>query len=205
MSTIAAGGGGEVRWFIHEPNAVERQLAEQYALVESIPLLHLRGPLPLDDRHQVPAGFVTRPFEVGVDEDEWLRVNGRAFAEHPEQSDWTHAVLAQRMAEEWFDPHGFLLHEIDGRLAGFCWTKVHRTSPPTGEIFVIGVDPAHHGRGLGRALTIAGFAHLAAQGMREGMLYTLADNTPAIKLYESLGLRLAHHDTVFTGTVAAAR
>ncbi|MEY2765249.1 MAG: mycothiol synthase, partial [Actinomycetota bacterium] len=74
---------------------------------------------------------------------------------------------------------------------------------PVGEIYVIGVDPAHHGKGLGRALTIAGFWHLASRGIRRGMLYVAGDNAAAIRLYESLGMRVAHHDDVFIGAVAS--
>jgi mycothiol synthase len=70
---------------------------------------------------------------------------------------------------------------------------------------VIGVDPAHHGKGLGRALTVAGFAHLAARGLRHGMLYVAGDNKAAVSLYESLGMRTAHRDEVFVGTVPARR
>ena len=204
VERIRNNGGGSVRWFVREPRPDEQDVARLHGFVPDAPLLHMRCNLPLATEHKVPAGFTTRPFRPGVDDDEWLVVNARAFADHPEQGDWTHEVLTARLAEPWFDAAGFLLHEIGGRIAGFCWTKTHRTSPPCGEIYVIGVDPAHHGKGLGRALTIAGFSWLASQGLRNGMLYVAGDNAAAIALYESLGLRVAHRDDVFVGTVRAS-
>jgi len=165
----------------------------------------MRCDLPLAAHHHVPPGFTTRPFRPGVDDEEWLSVNARAFAGHPEQGEWTQAELAARLAEPWFDSEGFLIHEIEGRIAGYCWTKTHRSIPPYGEIYVIGVDPAHHGKGLGRALTIAGFARLSSLGLRHGVLYVAGDNAAAIGLYESLGMRTVHRDEVFAGIVPSSR
>ncbi len=92
------------------------------------------------------------------------------------------------LAEPWVDLDGFLVHERDGRLAGFCWTKVHAgTDPPLGEIFVIAIDPDLHGQGLGRALTLAGLAHLATAGLGTAMLYVEASNQAARRLYRDLG------------------
>ncbi len=217
LTEVTRNGGGTVRWFVCESTAEERSLAAAYGLRQAAPLLHMRCALPLVPVHRVPDGFSTRSFRPGVDEDEWLHVNARAFAAHPEQGDWTREVLTERMSEPWFDAEGFLIHEIGGRIAGFCWTKVHAggydhdhgTSPddnsaPVGEIYVIGVDPAHHGKGLGRALTIAGFGYLANLGLRRGMLYVAGDNAAAIRLYESLGLNVAHHDDVFIGSITPA-
>jgi mycothiol synthase len=120
-------------------------------------------------------------------------VNHRAFAWHPEQGDVTVADLRAKQREPWFDADGFLLHERDGRLAGFCWTKIHRdTDPVLGEIFVIGIDPDFRGQGLGRPLTMAGLDWLARQGVTTAMLYVEADNAPARRLYDDLGF-VRHH------------
>lgn len=153
-------------------------------------LLQLRRSLPVGEAVTIR----TRPFEPGRDEQAWLAVNNRAFAWHPDQGGKTRRDLERTMAEPWFDAAGFLLHERDGRLAGFCWTKVHRDEdPPLGEIFVIGVDPDLAGRGLGRALTVAGLDHLYRHdGTPVGMLYVEADNERAIRMYAGLGFEVHH-------------
>jgi mycothiol synthase len=153
----------------------------------------LRVPLPLADS-TLP--LPTRAFVLGADDDEFLRVNNRAFVWHPDQSNWTRDQLNERAQEPWFDAEGFLVHEINGTLAGFCWTRVHAetaTDPRLGEIFVIAVDPAFHGQGLGRSLTIAGLAFLASKSIEVGMLHVEHDNVPAKSLYRDLGF--VEHDS----------
>jgi mycothiol synthase len=119
------------------------------------------------------------------DADEVVRVNGAAFAHHPEQGAMDAANLAERMAEPWFDPAGLLVADAGEGLLGFHWTKQH--SADLGEVYVVAVDPAAQGRGLGRTLTAAGLAHLASLGVREILLYVESDNAAAIATYSRLG------------------
>lgn len=139
-----------------------------------------------------PAGVVVRGFGAG-DEAELLRVNAAAFAHHPEQGGLDASGLAERMAEPWFDPAGLVMAYEGDRLLGFHWTKRH--SDTEGEVYVVGVDPAQQGRGLGRLLTLAGLQHLAGAGVERIHLYVEADNTPAVRLYEGLGFTRSAADT----------
>ena len=188
-----------VRRWVSRPTAEDDAAAEREGLRRERDLFQMRRPLPVGESYSIDV----RPFVLGQDEDAWLAVNNRAFAAHPEQGAWEMDVLEAKMREPWFDADGFLLHERDGRLAGFCWTKIHADhDPPLGEIFVIAVDPDFAGRGLGRELVLAGLDWLARRGLTVGMLYVDSSNTPAVRLYEKLGFEIDHVDRAYVGTVS---
>jgi mycothiol synthase len=164
----------------------DAQKATAAGLVLTREVLQLRRPLPIGRSSTLPC----RIFRPETDEAEFLRVNNLAFAWHPDQSDWTHDRLAARITQPWFSPEGFLIHEKDGRMLAFCWTKVHPAhdeDPELGEIYVIGVDPAAHGRGLGTEMVLAGLDHLSSLGITTGMLHVEADNHAALQMYDRLG------------------
>jgi mycothiol synthase len=189
--------GEAVTWWSHDPVA-DRALADALGLAPHRSLLQLRRPLPLGDDVNAGRHALLRPFVVGTDEVAWLEVNNAAFDWHGEQGGWDLGTLEQREREPWFDPAGFLLHERDGRLAAFCWTKLHHElAGPVGEIYVVAVHPDFHGLGLGRSLTVAGLRHLHSVGATEGMLYVDGDNESAVGLYLSLGFQRAHTDQAY--------
>jgi mycothiol synthase len=185
-----------VTWWAHD---TDRPLAESLGLASGRRLLQMRVDLPLGVAHDP---LPTRSFVVGTDEAAWLEVNNAAFAWHDEQGAWDLHTVQQRELEPWFDPTGFRVLDLDGRMAGFCWTKVHMADerqqrPPVGEIYVVAVHPAHRGSGLGRALTIDGIDHLESVGANACILYVDADNTAAVDLYASLGFRTVHAEQAF--------
>lgn len=178
-----------VTWWAH-PDEASAAIARRLGMQPDRRLLMMMRPLPIEATTHV----ALRPFRQGADEAAWLEVNNAAFAEHAEQGGWDIATLRQRQAEPWFDASGFLLHERDGRLAAFCWVKIHPAADgeaPTGEIYVIAVHPDFHGQGLGRELTVAGLLHMSEVGARTAMLYVDAANTAAVRLYEQLGFTIA--------------
>ncbi|MEY4361878.1 MAG: acetyltransferase MshD [Actinomycetota bacterium] len=201
LDEVASCGGGHVHWWVFEPTIAHEQVAASVGLHAGRTLHQMRRSLPLslaDARDEV----TTRSFVKGQDEDDWLIVNNRAFAHHPEQGGWDIATLTSRLAQPWFDADGFRVHEAEGRLAGFCWTKIHADTEPTlGEIYVIAVDPDFAGRGLGRGLVVAGLNNMSRRGISTAMLYVDAANDAAITMYENLGFRIHRTDRAFVGDV----
>lgn len=189
---------GLLRIWSHGEHPGALRLAERFGLVRARELWRMGrdvagAELPEADP---PEDVTIRAFRPGADEADVVRVNHRAFAWHPEQGGMTEADLRVKEREDWFDPAGFLLAvDAHDRLLGFHWTKVHPDG--VGEVYVLGVDPATQGSGLGRSLTVAGLRYLRDAGCRQVMLYVEADNTPAVKVYERLGFQRWDVDVQF--------
>lgn len=193
---VAASGGGRLDWWVAQPEDADDEAAASVGMHVDRNLFQMRRTLPAGERSKV----ITRGFRVGDDDAAWVAVNNRAFAGHPEQGNWTVETLRQRRAAVWFDADGFRIHEIDGRIAAFCWTKIHpapQQDQRDGEIYVIGVDPDFQGLGLGRHLTLAGLDWLADHGITRGLLYVDGDNAAAVGLYHALGFTISRTDRAY--------
>ncbi|KAF0848016.1 mycothiol synthase [Nocardia caishijiensis] len=196
-------GGEGARVWAHGDLPAAKALAASLKLTTARELWQMRRSLATPELPplEVPEGLVLRTYTGPADDAELLRVNNAAFAWHPEQGGWTERDIAARRAESWFDPAGlFLAFDATdrARLLGFHWTKAHPDAAPAGEVYVVGIDPAAQGRGLGRLLTLAGLHHLRDTGLTEVLLYTEADNRAAVRTYTKLGFAPAHIDVAYT-------
>lgn len=194
---------GRSRFWAHGTLDAAEATAAALGLSPVRRLLQMRRPLRDVPDAAIPDGVRLRTYAGPADDAEILRVNNAAFSWHPEQGGWTESEIDERRAEPWFEPEGlFLAFDDTGeRLLGFHWTKVHADKPGVGEVYVVGVDPAAQGRGLGRTLTVVGMAwlaqRLAAAAEPTVMLYTESDNTAAVRTYERLGFTVYSTDTAY--------
>ena len=185
LELLTSRSPGEKLFWAHGNHPAARALARSHGLEPVRELLQLRAPVPPAAKSKA-ASFRVASFRAGIDEAPWVELNGRAFAEHPEQGAVTLADLETLMSEPWFRADDFLLLWHGDRLVGYCWLKIETDS---GEFYVVGVDPERQGEGLGRRLVEAGMTRLAERGIRESLLYVEADNAPALRLYRLFGFR----------------
>lgn len=180
---------GIVEWWTRGSQSLTH---EPCKVVRTLHLMSVTLPVPTV---AVPDGATLRNFEPGRDEAAWLAQNNAAFADHPEQGAWRTEDLSDRTSEPWFDPSGFLLLEIEGRLAASCWTKVHELHPDRfGEIYIISVDPDFQGRNLGKVMVTQGLQVLRRKGVTDAVLFVDESNIAAKALYISLGFEITRND-----------
>lgn len=184
---------GETQFWAHGDLPAARHLATSLGLEPRRTLLVLRLDASMrPPEPSVPSALTIRSFRP-EDTDAVIAVNSAAFVNHPEQGSMDREQFERRTREAWFDAQGLLIAEKDSAVVGFHWTKTEHdeSGNPIGEVYVVGVDPAAHGHGIGKALTAAGLVHLWDRGARTIDLYVEGDNEPALSIYHGLGFR--HH------------
>jgi len=192
---------GERRFWAHGDLPAARGWAALLGLRGERTLLRmaLRSGEPLA-RVEAPAGTTIRPFR---DDDlpGLLAVNARAFAAHPEQRSMDRDDFERRARSDWFDPAGLLVAEQNGTIVGFHWTKVDEGM---GEVYVLAVDPDHHGERIGAALLFRGLAQLADVGVDRVELYVEEGDARALDLYAAAGFAEVGRDVLYVSTMPAA-
>ncbi len=96
---------------------------------------------------------------------------------------WPEAAFVRELAAS---HNRYVAARVDDTLVGYAGiARLGRTPPFEYEIHTIGVDPAHQGHGIGRALMDRLLAWTGPGAVV--FLEVRTDNEPAIRLYESLG------------------
>jgi mycothiol synthase len=207
--------GKGLRLWVHGDQPAANALATSFGFEKTRTVLQMSR--ALTDIQQLPdlgkevgEDIVIRSFLPGIDSDAWLSLNNKVFKEHPEQGGWQLSDLNIRLGEEWFDEQGFFLAEINNKIIGSTWTKIHgshthqhegeiesHAHPAIGEIYITAVDQEYSGRGIGKVLTITAFNYLKYQGLSNAMLYVDFDNKAALNLYQSLGFTQSGMDILY--------
>ena len=204
-AALAEGGPGTRIW-AHGDLEPARAMASSLGVEAVRELLQMRRPLADLPPVRTPEGVRIDTYRGPDDDAELLRVNNAAFAWHPEQGGWTEAEIAERRDEPWFEPEGLFMafDEQSGDLLGFHWTKIHNDG--LGEVYVVGVDPAAQGRGIGATLTLIGLHHLAdrltGNSQASVMLYVEADNSAAVNTYRRLGFEVFGVDVAYADSIS---
>ncbi|MGW2592941.1 GNAT family N-acetyltransferase [Streptomyces sp. NPDC001515] len=97
------------------------------------------------------------------------------------------ALLLPRLYFQHFTTTSFLVEHPDGELAAFLVGFLSQSRPDVAYVHFVGVDPALHGKGVGRALYRSFFASARARGRRYVHCVTSPENTASQAFHARLG------------------
>ncbi|MFJ4839369.1 GNAT family N-acetyltransferase [Streptomyces sp. NPDC088746] len=97
------------------------------------------------------------------------------------------ALLLPRLYFQHFTTTSFLVERGNGEVAAFLVGFLSQTQPETAYVHFVGVDPALHGQGVGRALYQAFFALARSHGRRFVHCITSPENTASRAFHTRLG------------------
>jgi mycothiol synthase len=142
--------------------------------------------IPLPASH-LPAGFVLRRGVHGEELQRYQELHQAVF-------DGTSMGLDYHRSPTYQPDLDLIAVDVAGTFVAFCLCELHQVADshgeyPVGEIGVIGTRPTHQKLGLGRALLLTGLHRLKERGATAVFLETEQAETPALRLFTSLGFR----------------
>jgi len=139
---------------------------------------------------RVPVGFVVRPLRGMEEAADYVALENEAFREHWNYHEETVDDLARTLsAPTYRSDLDLVCVAADGHFAAYCQCEI-TSSAKSGFVHGLGTRPAYRGRGLGRAMLLAGLRALQRAGMEAADISVDADNpSGALRLYESAGFR----------------
>ena len=135
----------------------------------------------------IPDGFSVRPFQAG-DAAVLTEIQNAAFSGSWGFSPNTVEQIEYRSRMANSSHQGIIFLTHGDNTAGYCWTC---RSPVDGSIRgiigMIGVSPKYRGRGISHSILLAGMKYLRSFDVADIRLEVDGSNTPAVRLYTSVG------------------
>lgn len=164
--------GRSSAWFDHGGPRVT-QLSMRLAPLHALPEVRL------------PPGYALRTFRAG-DEDGWAALMNSEIGEWDKD-----AVRTAFLTQEGVEPDG-IFFAMRGEEHAATATAQSSTDASSGYVHMVTAHPAHRGRGLGRAVTLAVLHRLRDIGCTDALLLTDDHRLPAIRTYLNLGFDPEH-------------
>ena len=138
----------------------------------------------------LPENYKVRSFILGKDDKALTDLQNTAFSEHWGFCPNLVEEIRNRVQMERSQPEGILFIENESSIAGYNWTLLSENSgDKVGWIAMTGIHPNFRRNRLGRAVVLAGMHSLIKRGAKSIELEVDSENTPARKLYKSLGFK----------------
>jgi len=139
-----------------------------------------------------PVALECRPLGHG-EEDKLTQIQNRCFAGSWGYNPNTVEEIIYRINLSGCSADDILLTYEGDRAIGYCWTEVipgRGATEREGRISMLGTEPEHRGKGVGKRVLTAGLAHLNSKGARVIEVTVDSGNEAALALYRSAGFEV---------------
>ncbi|NIO20307.1 MAG: GNAT family N-acetyltransferase [Candidatus Aenigmarchaeota archaeon] len=129
------------------------------------------------------------------EEEKLVQIQNRSFADTWGFNPNTVDEIVYRIGLPNCSPEDIILACDGGNVIGYCWTRIYPgettvTKAGKGRIHMLGVDPDHRSRGVGKAVLLAGLYYLKNKGLGMVDLTVDSKNKAARALYRSAGFQI---------------
>jgi len=153
--------------------------------------------LDLSEVHEPHMGLIPpryRHMKSG-EEDKLVNIQNRSFANTWGFNPNTVEEIVYRIGLPNCSPEDILLSYDGDKVIGYCWTRIYvgkneDSREGRGVIYMLGVDPDHRGKGIGKEVLLAGLSYMKSKCLRTVELTVDSKNRAARALYHSAGFRV---------------
>jgi len=131
----------------------------------------------------------------GGEEEKLVHIQNRSFADTWGFNPNTVEEIAYRIGLPNCSPKDIVFAFDGDNVIGYCWTRIYGEEdnlPRTvkGRIYMLGVDPDHRSKGIGKEVLLAGLSYLKSKGLSIVELTVDGKNKEAHVLYRSAGFKV---------------